>query len=164
MYFCWAHSAEFLTLTFVVVYRKIFLSRLFCPPVLVVPFYCPYLRRVLLTVYTVGQKHWSHRLMTIRLSNFNRFKKITGRCLGKCVVKWILKIPTNLAYVDTLFCETLMSAKQAINDKLKGSVATYWRCGRVVNNPIKKGLLLSLWVYFLNRWIFGKVTSNSVVV
>ena len=39
-----------------------------------------------------------------------------------------------------------MSAKQAINDKLQGSVATYLRYGGVVNNQIKKGLLLSLWV------------------
>jgi len=39
-----------------------------------------------------------------------------------------------------------MSAKQAINDKLQGSVATYLRCSEVVNNQIKKGLLLSLWV------------------
>jgi len=39
-----------------------------------------------------------------------------------------------------------MSTKQAINDKLQGSVATYLRCGGVVNNQIKKGLLLSLWV------------------
>ena len=38
-----------------------------------------------------------------------------------------------------------MSAKQAINDKIQGSVATYLRCGGVVNNnQIKKGLLLSL--------------------
>ena len=34
--------------------------------------------------------------------------------------------------------------KQAINDKLQGSVATYLSCGGVVNNQIKKGLLLSL--------------------
>ena len=27
-----------------------------------------------------------------------------------------------------------MSAKQAINDKLQGSVATHLRCGRVVND------------------------------
>jgi len=39
-----------------------------------------------------------------------------------------------------------MSAKQAINGKLQGSVATYLKCGGVVNNQIKKGLLLSLWV------------------
>jgi len=39
-----------------------------------------------------------------------------------------------------------MSAKQAINSKLQGSVATYLRFGGVVNNQIKKGLLLSLWV------------------
>jgi len=37
-----------------------------------------------------------------------------------------------------------VSAKQAINDKLQDSVATYLRCGGVVNNQIKKGLLLSL--------------------
>ena len=37
-----------------------------------------------------------------------------------------------------------MSAKQAINDKLQGSVATYLWCGGVVNNQIKKGLLPSL--------------------
>jgi len=34
--------------------------------------------------------------------------------------------------------------KQAINDKLQGTVATYLRCGGVVNSQIKKGLLLSL--------------------
>jgi len=39
-----------------------------------------------------------------------------------------------------------MSAKQAINDKLQGSVATYLRCGGLINNQIKKGLFLSLWV------------------
>jgi len=39
-----------------------------------------------------------------------------------------------------------MSAKQAINDKLQDSVATYLRCGEVVNNQIKKALLLSLLV------------------
>jgi len=38
-----------------------------------------------------------------------------------------------------------MSAKQAINDKLQGSVAVYLRCGEVVNNQIKKSLLLSMW-------------------
>jgi len=37
-----------------------------------------------------------------------------------------------------------MSAKQAINDKLQGSVATYLRCVGVVNNQIKKGFWLSL--------------------
>jgi len=39
-----------------------------------------------------------------------------------------------------------MSAKQAISDKLQGSVATYLRCGGVVDNQIKKGLLLNLQV------------------
>jgi len=44
-----------------------------------------------------------------------------------------VKNPTALAYVATLPCETLMSAKQAINDKLQGSVSTYLRSAGVVN-------------------------------
>jgi len=56
-----------------------------------------------------------------------------------------IKNPTaHLAYVATLPCETLMSAKQTINDKLLGSVAACLRRGAVVINQIKKGLLLSL--------------------
>jgi len=47
-------------------------------------------------------------------------------------------------HVAALRCETLMSAKQAINDKLQGSVVTYFRCGGDANNQIKKGLLLSV--------------------
>ena len=70
----------------------------------------------------------------------------TERFLSKFEVKRILNIPPHLPYVATLPCETLMSAKQAINDKLQGTVATYLRCDGVVNNQIKKGLLLSVWV------------------
>jgi len=40
----------------------------------------------------------------------------------------MLKISPHLAYVGTLPCETLISAKQALNDKLQGSVATYLAC------------------------------------
>jgi len=70
------------------------------------------------------------------LSNLNRFKKnITGRCLGKFAVKRVLKIPSHLAHVAALPCETVMSAKQAINEQIQGSVAN--------NKQIKKGLLLS---------------------
>ena len=59
-----------------------------------------------------------------------------------------------------------MSTKQAINDKLQGSVATYLRCGTVANNQIKIRLLLSVGVeiFFLNQWIFGKVTSKNMIV
>jgi len=73
-----------------------------------------------------------------------------GRFLGKFAAKWILKIPPHLVYVATLPCETFTSAKQAINDKLQGtcSAAAYLRCGVVVNNQIKTGLLLSLRVKF----------------
>jgi len=48
----------------------------------------------------------------------------------------ISKIKPHLAYVATLLCESLMSAKQAINDKLQGSVAAYLRCGGV-EAPLK---------------------------
>jgi len=46
-----------------------------------------------------------------------------------------------------------MSAKQSIKDKLEGSVATCLRCGGVVNNQIKKGLLLSLQVKFFFKLV-----------
>jgi len=83
--------------------------------------------------------------MAIILSNLNRFTVFSLEdFFGKFAVRYVLKIPPHLAYVATLPCETLMSAKQAINDKLQGSVAAYLRCGGVVNNQIKKRLSLSL--------------------
>jgi len=85
------------------------------------------------------------KLTAIIVSNLNRFTKcFTERFFGKFAVNSLLKILPLLAYVATLPCETLMSEKQAINDKLQGSIATYLRCGGIVNNQIKKGLLLSL--------------------
>jgi len=93
--------------------------------------------------------------MTTILSNINHFTYFFTRSfLCKFVVKQKLKIPPHLAYVATQPCEILVSAKQAINDKLQGSVATHLRCGGVVNNQIKNGLLLNLWVNFLtaNIW------------
>ena len=56
--------------------------------------------------------------------------------------KMDIKTPPHLAHVATLPCETVNVRKQTINDKLHGSVAAYLRCGGVVNNQIKKGLLL----------------------
>ena len=83
--------------------------------------------------------------MTIILSILNRFKKFffTARFRGKFAVEFISKIPPYFAHVAPPPCETLMSAKQPSNDKLQGSAATYFRCGGVVNNEIKKGLFLS---------------------
>jgi len=86
--------------------------------------------------YTGWAKKWGHRLMTIILST--DLKKFIGRFLSKFAVEWILKIPPHLAYVATLPCETLMSAKQAINDKLQGSVATYLRCGGLLITKSRK--------------------------
>jgi len=76
-----------------------------------------------------------------------------------------IKNPT-AAYVATLPCETLMSAKQAIHVKLQGNVDTYLRCRGVVNNHIKKGLLLSLRVNFfisVNIWQSYKQERDCLV-
>jgi len=60
-----------------------------------------------------------------------------------------------------------MSAKQAINHKLQGSVATYLRRGGVVNNQIKKRLLLSLSEkkikIYLNIWRSYKQDRDCLV-
>ena len=77
--------------------------------------------------------------MASNLSNLNRFNIFfTERFLGNCIVKRILKIPPHLAYVATLPRETLMSAKQVINDKLQGSVATSLRCGGLLITNLGK--------------------------
>jgi len=52
-----------------------------------------------------------------------------------------------------------MSAEQAINDKLQGSVPTYFSVVGLLITKLKKGLLLSLWVKCFNRWIFGNKNS-----
>jgi len=72
----------------------------------------------------------------------------------------MLKTPTHLAYVATLPCETLLSAKQAINDKLQGSVAAYLRCGGLFTNQNKKGLFMNLEVtstFFICQQSVGQV-------
>ena len=58
---------------------------------------------------------------------------------SKFAINWLLRyIPPHLVYmyVATPPCETLgpNARKQAINNKLQGSVATYLRCGGDVNN------------------------------
>ena len=59
-----------------------------------------------------------------------------------------------------------MSAKQALIDKLQGSVAADLRCGGVVNYHIKKGLLLSLRMKKLStgEYLANKLTSKHVIV
>jgi len=108
-------------------------------------------------MYRVGQKR-SHSEILTDLHFF------TGRLLSKFAVKWTLKIPPHLEYVATLPCERLiiwLSAKQAINDKLQGSVDRYFRCGGVVNNQIKKGLLLNVWVFFLIGEYLAKIQARA---
>ena len=65
----------------------------------------------------------------------------------------------------TLPCETLISAKQALNDKLQRSEAAYLSCGGVVNNQIKNGLMLSLWLKKMksvNIWQSYKQKSDCL--
>jgi len=59
-----------------------------------------------------------------------------------------------------------MSAEQAINDKLQGSVATYLRCGGVVDNQILVMFIADSVseFFFKSMNIWGNVTSKSMVV
>jgi len=59
----------------------------------------------------------------------------------------------------TLPCE--LSPKQAINDKLQGSVAAYLRPGGVVNNPIKRFLAESLSEIFLIGEYLAKLQATT---
>ena len=111
------------------------------PRVTAVTAQCRAVKRCVL--YIQGGPKNGATLIAIILSNLNRFNFFSLEDSTVFAIKRILKIPPHLTYVATLPCETLMSAKQALNDKLQGSVAAYLRCGGVVNNQIKKGLLLS---------------------
>jgi len=51
--------------------------------------------------------------------------------------------------------------KQAINDKLQGSVATYLRCGGVVSSQINKGLLMSLSLKFFKSVILWQLYKQE---
>ena len=92
---------------------------------------------------------------------------------SRFAAKYLLKIPPHVICVATLPCETVMSDNErqsqtveVINDKLRGKVVTCLRCGGIINNRIKKRLLLNPLVkrFFLNQWMFGKVMGKRSVV
>ena len=56
--------------------------------------------------YAGWAKKWGHRLVTIILSDLNRFKKkFIRRFLGKIVAEWIIKLSQHVKYVATLPCD-----------------------------------------------------------
>ena len=112
--------------------------------------------------YRVGQKQHT-KLMTIIRSNVTDFQKsFTEKFFSNFFSKVIIKdhiTPHRPTHRYTTLWN-INVRKQAINDKWQGSVATYLRCGEIVNNHFNKGVLLSLSVIFFNRWIFGKVKQE----
>ena len=115
-------------------------------------------------IYRVGQNNGSqtHDHNSVIL---NRLKKFHWKIPWQICSYMVLIIPPYLAYVATLPCETSMSAKQAISNKLQGSVVERLRRGGVVNNQIKKkGLLMSLeFIIELGHranWVSGSLDSG----
>ena len=80
----------------------------------------------------------------ISLSNLNRFSTF----FHWLILLYICSKKHKNPITPYVCCHTtwwiINIKKQATNDALPGSVATYLRCGGVVNNQIKKGLLLTL--------------------
>ena len=56
-----------------------------------------------------------------------------------------------------------MSAKQDINEKLRGSIATYFRYGGGVNNHIEKGLPVEKKLKSVNIWQSYKQERGCLV-
>ena len=84
-------------------------------------------------MYKVDQKAASQTHGRNSVKSSPIYKKITERFLSKFAVKGIFKISPHVAFAATLRCETLMSAKQAINDKLQGIFCScifkvWWSC------------------------------------
>ena len=77
--------------------------------------------------------------------------QLTVRLSSKFAAKCLLKIPPHVICVAALPCETLMSENErqsqtnaVIKNKLLGTVSTRSRCCGIVNNQIKRNLLLNL--------------------
>jgi len=85
------------------------------------------------TPSTGWAKKWGNKRMSLILSSINRFTLFfTGRPLGKFAVNWLLKIPPLVACCYTTLWN-INVIKQAINNKLQGSVATYLRINTTVH-------------------------------
>ena len=92
----------------------------------------------------LGHTKWTHGQLRI----LRRFSEVfhSVRFSSKFPAKRLLKIPPHLTSVT---CEALMSENDRqsqtpsalMNRKLQGTVVTYLRCGGIVNNQIKTGLL-----------------------
>jgi len=100
---------------------------------------------------TLCSKKGDSKLMAVTLLMHNWFSncQVSSKFAANC----LLKIPPHIICVATLPCESRMSENErqsqtnaVINDELQGTVVTYLRCGEIVNNQIKKGLLLCLTV------------------
>jgi len=87
--------------------------------------------------------------MAVILSNLDLFSKFFHpKILLQICCKVLIRDPTKHCMCWHTILWNIDVRKQAINDKLQGSVTAYSRCGGIVNNHIKKGLLLNLPVIF----------------
>jgi len=85
-------------------------------------------KRIISNTQEQIERHGVYRAVVRYTTRLKKSTKISLEdLLGKFAVKWILKIPPHLANVATLPCKTLMSAKQALNDKLQGSAAAHFK-------------------------------------
>jgi len=96
--------------------------------------------------------------------SLNRFSIFFVSLEDFLVIKLVIKNHT----APCVCCHTTLwninVRKQAIDDKLQRTVATYLKCGGVVINQLKKGLLLSLSAklfFFWNWWIFRDVQESG---
>ena len=81
--------------------------------------------------------------MDIILSNLNQFNKFFPLEDSLANLHQTINPTTPCICCHTTLWQ-INVRKKAIKDKLQGSVATYLRCDKVVNNQIKKGSLLGL--------------------
>ena len=103
----------------------------------------------------------------ISLSNINRFSTFFHWLILLYICSKKHKNPITPCVCCHTTWRIINIKKQATNDALPGSVATYLRCGGVVNNQIKKGLLLTLSVKkkskFVNIWQSYKQEGGCLV-
>ena len=69
--------------------------------------------------YSVGQQIRPQTRVHYFVKSKPIYNFFAGRFPGQFIVKWVLKIPSHLAYVATLLCETLMSENKRLTINYK---------------------------------------------
>ena len=106
--------------------------------------------------------HETTTLLLVTVPNTHRFKKFTHTLSNKPFLNWLLKTPPHVKYAATLPCNLSLMACFADINVSQGSLATYVRCGEILDISLTANLLKNLPVKFFNRSRVDRIMVMSL--